>query len=56
MPREASGMSPSRPKRLERQPGGLVKVDAPMQFGEEWCKKLILASVVVAVAFRREWF
>jgi len=27
-----------------------------MQSGEEYCKELILASVVVAVAFRREWF
>jgi len=27
-----------------------------MRSGEEYCKELILASVVVAVAFRREWF
>jgi len=33
----------------------LVKVVGPMQSGEECCRKSILTSVVVAVAFRREW-
>jgi hypothetical protein len=54
--REASGMPPTCPERFNRQSAGLVKVDGPMQSGGECCKKSILTSVVVAVAFRREWF
>ncbi|SRR6266849_3669833 len=53
---EASGMSSSCPDRLDRQPVGRVELVGPTQSREESCKKLILTSVVVAVAFRSEWF
>jgi len=52
----SSGMPPTRSERLNRQSVGLVRRVGPMQYGEECCKESILTSVVVAVAFRREWF
>jgi hypothetical protein len=50
------GMLPTLPERSNRQSVGLGKCAGPMQSGEECFKKSISTSVVVALAFRREWF
>ena len=56
VPREDPGMPPTRTERFSRQSVGRVKLLGPRQSGEQCCKKSIPTSVVVAVAFRREWF
>src|SRR5713226_7714057 len=54
---EGSFMLPTSPERLDRTVSqGPVNLVGPTQSGEECCRKTISTSVVVAVAFRREWF